>query len=83
MENPSEPGTLNPEPEELVNILSRMFSPAASPVDADEMLTGYELLESVSHSCTTSKEWLFKKMEELGFSSVNIQGVLYWLVNYH
>lgn len=68
-------------PANLEEVISGLFRPADNIREADELLSGLDLLDTVLQHCDVSKEDLFNQMIEMGFKTKSIDNQLYWLVN--
>ncbi|GEM_PF-5016316 len=71
------------EPEELVEIINMLYSPASNVMEAEELLDGAEIMEAVSLHCDTSREFLFRTLVDQGFRTTTIENTLYWLINFN
>lgn len=75
-------GTETATPEQITEILQLLYTPAASPADADEALTPTDIYEALNQYIDPNRLDIMHAMKKAGFLSTTIEGQPYWLVKY-
>jgi len=80
---PAKQNTQPKQPDELEQILLKLYMPCPTAAESDDMLEGFEIFEAIAAYCETEREFLFTTLINLGFLTITIENTLYWLVKYN
>ena len=76
-----EPAPFVPDPEFLISMISGMYEPASSASDADELVSNFDLLETLrAMEPELTYKHVYDAMLGMGFNARNIEGAVYWPV---
>lgn len=82
-DNPEEESQNDLTPDELVQVIMKMYLPAASVTSANDLISHADLVESVRNNLQkVNSHAVFTAMTDMGFESKTIEGTIYWLVLY-